>query len=126
MALADCPTDTVFSARERDSFSRAPSAAVRALARQLLAQHGISDSEIVRERGERGLLPPRVFSGGAARNDIQLSLSHDGDRSEEHTSELQSLMRNSYAVFCLIKNTYDLFYSNIYNRKIIIVAEQDI
>src|SRR3546814_10905166 len=32
--------------------------------------------------------------------------SRDGiyiDRSEEHTSELQSLMRNSYAVFCLKK-----------------------
>src|SRR3546814_19224672 len=27
----------------------------------------------------------------------------DGRRSEEHTSELQSLMRNSYAVFCLQK-----------------------
>src|SRR3546814_9416317 len=27
------------------------------------------------------------------------------DRSEEHTSELQSQMRNSYAVFCLNKNT---------------------
>src|SRR3546814_8723811 len=26
-------------------------------------------------------------------------------RSEEHTSELQSLMRNSYAVFCLNKQT---------------------
>src|SRR3546814_1021862 len=26
-----------------------------------------------------------------------------GNRSEEHTSELQSLMRNSYAVFCLKK-----------------------
>src|SRR3546814_6229081 len=26
-------------------------------------------------------------------------------RSEEHTSELQSLMRNSYAVFCLKHNT---------------------
>src|SRR3546814_3638155 len=26
---------------------------------------------------------------------------HDGTRSEEHTSELQSLMRISYAVFCL-------------------------
>src|SRR3546814_8024118 len=26
-------------------------------------------------------------------------------RSEEHTSELQSLMRNSYAVFCLTKTT---------------------
>src|SRR3546814_15654134 len=28
-------------------------------------------------------------------------------RSEEHTSELQSLMRISYAVFCLKKKTYD-------------------
>src|SRR3546814_4382419 len=28
------------------------------------------------------------------------------ERSEEHTSELQSLMRISYAVFCLKKNTY--------------------
>src|SRR3546814_8590234 len=28
------------------------------------------------------------------------------DRSEEHTSELQSLMRNSYAVFCLKKKKY--------------------
>src|SRR3546814_4364570 len=27
----------------------------------------------------------------------------EGMRSEEHTSELQSLMRNSYAVFCLNK-----------------------
>src|SRR3546814_1205425 len=31
--------------------------------------------------------------------------SHLGDRSEEHTSELQSLMRISYAVFCLKKKT---------------------
>src|SRR3546814_10772001 len=30
------------------------------------------------------------------------------DRSEEHTSELQSLMRISYAVFCLKKKTYYL------------------
>src|SRR3546814_1251253 len=29
----------------------------------------------------------------------------DGFRSEEHTSELQSLMRISYAVFCLKKKT---------------------
>src|SRR3546814_9632429 len=29
-------------------------------------------------------------------------------RSEEHTSELQSLMRISYAVFCLKKKTYDV------------------
>src|SRR3546814_3322467 len=29
-----------------------------------------------------------------------------GERSEEHTSELQSLMRISYAVFCLKKKTH--------------------
>src|SRR3546814_4858913 len=28
----------------------------------------------------------------------------EDDRSEEHTSELQSLMRSTYAVFCLKKN----------------------
>src|SRR3546814_3520357 len=33
--------------------------------------------------------------------------AHHGSRSEEHTSELQSLMRISYAVFCLKnKKTY--------------------
>src|SRR3546814_9545892 len=36
---------------------------------------------------------------------LRILIDGDGDsRSEEHTSELQSLMRTSYAVFCL-KNT---------------------
>src|SRR3546814_10012479 len=35
--------------------------------------------------------------GGA----IALAVVQGPDRSEEHTSELQSLMRTSYAVFCL-------------------------
>src|SRR3546814_222345 len=34
------------------------------------------------------------------------SRPHPNDRSEEHTSELQSLMRISYAVFCLTKKTH--------------------
>src|SRR3546814_1018135 len=33
-------------------------------------------------------------------------------RSEEHTSELQSLMRISYAVFCLKKKTAQTHYTN--------------
>src|SRR3546814_1256388 len=37
--------------------------------------------------------------------DVDLRLSGLGLRSEEHTSELQSLMRISYAVFCLKKQT---------------------
>src|SRR3546814_10376922 len=32
------------------------------------------------------------------------ALAIDAERSEEHTSELQSLMRNSYAVVCLKNN----------------------
>src|SRR3546814_10535939 len=32
-----------------------------------------------------------------------VAMHHDRSRSEEHTSELQSLMRISYAVFCLKK-----------------------
>src|SRR3546814_1424384 len=35
----------------------------------------------------------------------RIRLSGEGERSEEHTSELQSLMRISYAVFCLKKKT---------------------
>src|SRR3546814_3157763 len=35
----------------------------------------------------------------------ELASFEGADRSEEHTSELQSLMRISYAVFCLQKKT---------------------
>src|SRR3546814_2967200 len=43
--------------------------------------------------------------GEALADDGHRSVAHLGgaERSEEHTSELQSLMRNSYAVFCLKK-----------------------
>src|SRR3546814_1016972 len=41
----------------------------------------------------RGRRPQRAYAGGFP----------PGNRSEEHTSELQSLMRISYAVFCLKK-----------------------
>src|SRR3546814_7835094 len=38
------------------------------------------------------------------------------DRSEEHTSELQSLMRSSYAVFCLKKKKYIITSTNNTNH----------
>src|SRR3546814_9380942 len=43
-------------------------------------------------------------------------------RSEEHTSELQSLMRISYAVFCLKKNTSKHAYNTIARAEHIYVA----
>src|SRR3546814_4594552 len=39
------------------------------------------------------------------RSDPDLQALHARQRSEEHTSELQSLMRISYAVFCLKKKS---------------------
>src|SRR3546814_6880323 len=45
--------------------------------------------------------PLRFACDGRGRR--RLSIGQETDRSEEHTSELQSLMRISYAVFCLKK-----------------------
>src|SRR3546814_7724640 len=90
---------------------------------------------LFRSRGDRASRPPRPRAEGAARDcgrdraalrpDLcrreapppqARALSRPAEarlhqRSEEHTSELQSLMRISYAVFCLkkkknSKNTY--------------------
>src|SRR3546814_8072850 len=41
--------------------------------------------------------------GGAARRGARVDRPRGLSRSEEHTSELPSLLRNSYAVFCLKK-----------------------
>src|SRR3546814_9562079 len=40
---------------------------------------------------------------GGSRRLVRHQRAANADRSEEHTSELQSLMRISYAVFCLKK-----------------------
>src|SRR3546814_3776100 len=53
-------------------------------------------------RDQRNLAAARNAPGGKARGDDQRKDDARG-RSEEHTSELQSLMRTSYAVFCLKK-----------------------
>src|SRR3546814_6119685 len=46
-----------------------------------------------------------VFSARYSRQLRKQSRSISASRSEEHTSELQSLMRTSYAVFCLKQTT---------------------
>src|SRR3546814_5409642 len=66
-----------------------------------------------RHRGELEVVGVRGRSGAVPVHEVapQERVGHEeGDRSEEHTSELQSLMRNSYAVFCLKKknNNYSI------------------
>src|SRR3546814_8420592 len=58
-------------------------------------------------RRRRCVAEPRRLSGRRADGGA-LSRPSYGLRSEEHTSELQSLMRISYAVFCLKKKNTDI------------------
>src|SRR3546814_6714255 len=53
-------------------------------------------------QGGRGAAGRAAGRPAAVRRPLS-ALGRDRDRSEEHTSELQSLMRISYAVFCLKK-----------------------
>src|SRR3546814_4112827 len=67
----------------------------RRLARIVKSCQDIPGQELFQYIDEEG---QRHDVGSADVNDY---LHAVGDRSEEHTSELQSLMRTSYAVFCL-------------------------
>src|SRR3546814_6842649 len=51
-----------------------------------------------------GGMPGMGHSGAARAGMLNFTETAAIERSEEHTSELQSLMRISYAVFCLKKN----------------------
>src|SRR3546814_1984270 len=72
-----------------------------------------------RQRGHDGLLHMqpilRLVDGDAAGRihhrvgRLDVAPQRQAVRSEEHTSELQSLMRISYAVFCLKKKTKDKY-----------------
>src|SRR3546814_7329384 len=59
----------------------------------VLRQGGVVEAPLLERPGPE-VLQDDVALGGEAPHDV---------RSEEHTSELQSLMRHSYAVFCLKK-----------------------
>src|SRR3546814_7329690 len=58
----------------------------------LKSQEDLID-QAFRQASQTRCLPRQVYAGSFT-------------RSEEHTSELQSLMRNSYAVFCLKKKKH--------------------
>src|SRR3546814_9814993 len=84
---------------------------------QLLGTSSTSGTDAIFEvNAVTGLLTMAVrvgfVDGGAvsiaydSTNHAWLRIREDSGRSEEHTSELQSLMRISYAVFCLKKKKH--------------------
>src|SRR3546814_5661018 len=62
-------------------------------------RHGVQIAHRLRHRAAEGALAAEA----RRRIDRRLRADRARQRSEEHTSELQSLMRISYAVFCLKK-----------------------
>src|SRR3546814_6280093 len=86
----------------------------RSLRRRRRVVDGIDDLFILMRAGDRedvreacandlGLIAHAAGDDDAAVLGHRLADRLETFRSEEHTSELQSLMRNSYAVFCLKK-----------------------
>src|SRR3546814_2812855 len=90
--------------------------------------HELGLSEVKRLRGELEKVQAQIGFEG----DLQAFFKHMQDdparlfpntdagrqRSEEHTSELQSLMRISYAVFCLKKKKQNQHQDHQLNRNI--------
>src|SRR3546814_9722531 len=78
---------------------------------EALARAIVVPVRVIAGRGLRGqLVREKVIEAGFERMDVDIvelatPVGLDAERSEEHTSELQSLMRISYAVFCLKKKT---------------------
>src|SRR3546814_1980742 len=62
--------------------------------------------------GSQTLDADAIIDAQRATLGLAARLAEEADRSEEHTSELQSLMRSSYAVFCLKKKKkYNTLYT---------------
>src|SRR3546814_3575757 len=76
------------------------------------AQHGAEQNSGRGARGVGGEVEPVAYPPLDEKLPQFQSAAPDGqpgeDRSEEHTPELQSLMRISYAVFCLKKKKKDI------------------
>src|SRR3546814_1307683 len=69
----------------------------------LLGASMVATCETLALAQKLGLDPQKFFDIASVSSGQCWSLTSYAPRSEEHTSELQSLMRISYAVFCLKK-----------------------
>src|SRR3546814_7631482 len=84
---------------------------------RIFPQRAVPTAKFLRAiRGCRRRFPARRTQGGAWGWLLCHPKARRRPRSEEHTSELQSLMRISYAVFCLKKKIDNKLDTNKYNN----------
>src|SRR3546814_3084816 len=101
-------TDTLFpyTTRFRSRAGRRPEGESRRAARLRFLRPLTAQKESKKKSGDRGgpvAAGGKAGGGGFSPARCAAYTIPDHVRSEEHTSELQSLMRISYAVFCLKK-----------------------
>src|SRR3546814_5402866 len=80
---------------------------------------------LFRSRLSHGVFVRRPCTAALLVDDHQV-LSQDLGRSEEHTSELQSLMRISYAVFCLKQKNQDVPHAAIQLKHTALMLNQQL
>src|SRR3546814_1768705 len=99
MRISDWSSDVCSSDLAGASLGNANGTVLGRFVRQQERKH------IAPQVGLNGGLPCRITHSHhlTHRSRVQIGLVEDEQRSEEPTSELQSLMRISYAVFCLKK-----------------------
>src|SRR3546814_2167082 len=86
----------------KNAFVTGASSGLGAHFAKILARAGANVVIAARRRESLDAVAADIAAAVGACRAIALDIS-SADRSEEHTSELQSLMRNSYAVLCLKK-----------------------
>src|SRR3546814_1416066 len=71
-----------------------------------------ASGKTLRQFAEERIFRPLGMDDTLVRDDAGEVVPRRAQRSEEHTSELQSLMRISYAVLCLKKKTHNTIQQN--------------
>src|SRR3546814_1127015 len=100
-----CSSDLVVLALVGGQAADEEPAAPGPRASEVLGDDGVGGGEAGVEVEQQGRdLHRRVAELGQL-GGVERRVGQRQARSEEHTSELQSIMRNSYAVFCLKQNT---------------------
>src|SRR3546814_4363816 len=110
MRISDWSSDVCSSDLFRDRFILVRMQHAQALAGEPdRAAARCGDDAALADHGRLAIVRPTAVGGRIVAQELQriagVGVVVEQARSEEHTSELQSLMRISYAVFCLKKKT---------------------
>src|SRR3546814_8603477 len=104
--------------RKREAILQAAIAEFRSSGFEITSMDKIAATAGVSKRTVYNHFPSKEALFAEILNRLWNSITAEQDmaRSEEHTSELQSLMRISYAVFCLKKKSYNTVNDSIYDQ----------